>query len=84
VQPVAAEARGPAALDRRHDFELPKAQMAAVSRPVLRTSRTEDVGDLKRRSSHARWAAQPPKRLRRRFAMSLSVSYRGVSDRAGF
>jgi hypothetical protein len=40
--------------------------MATVGRPVLRSPGTEDVGDLKMRSSHARSAAQPPQRLRRR------------------
>lgn len=56
---MATELSGSAALDRRHDFQLPEAQVAAVSRPVLRASRTEDVGDLKMRSTHARSAAQP-------------------------
>ncbi|MBA7558884.1 hypothetical protein ES708_00494 [subsurface metagenome] len=45
---VAAERGGAAVLDRRHDLELPQAQVAGLGRPVGRPSSAEDVGDLDR------------------------------------
>jgi hypothetical protein len=62
---MAAEFRCSAAFDRRHHFQLPEAQMALVSHPVLSAPGTEDVGDLKRRSSHAEGTASPLARCSR-------------------
>jgi hypothetical protein len=46
AQPVTAELSRPAAFDRRHDLQLPKAQMAPPGLPEGRPVSTEDVGDL--------------------------------------
>ncbi len=45
---VAAERRGAAGLDRRHDLELGQAHVAGVGRPPGRAVQAEDVGDLQR------------------------------------
>ena len=43
---MTAEGRGAALLDRRHDFELMKAQVPGVGGPICRAGSTENVGDL--------------------------------------
>src|SRR5260221_1014375 len=46
----AAERRGAAGLDGRHHLQLGEADMPGMGCPPGRPSRTEDVGDLQRRS----------------------------------
>jgi len=43
---MAAERRGPALLDRRHDLELLKAEMPGMGGPIGSTRAAEDIGDL--------------------------------------
>lgn len=43
---MAAERRGAAMFDRRHDLELGQAQVPGMSSPVGRAGASEDVGDL--------------------------------------
>ena len=40
------EGCGAAMLDRRHDFELMKAQVSGMSGPIRGAGGTEDIGDL--------------------------------------
>ncbi len=50
---VSAERRGPAALDRRHDFQLSEADVASVGFAPRRPMGSKDVGDLQARPRHA-------------------------------
>ena len=43
---MTAEGRGAAAFDRRHDFQLLQAQMPGLSRPVIWTKVTKNIGDF--------------------------------------
>ena len=45
---VAAECRGAAVLDRRHDLELGKAQVTGLSGAIAGPFSSEDIGDLER------------------------------------
>jgi hypothetical protein len=45
---VAAERRRPAVLDRRHDFELGKAQVTGLGGTIAGSFSSEDIGDLER------------------------------------
>jgi len=45
--------------DRRHDLELPKAQMPGMGSTIGRTSAAEDVGDLEVRAHWLSRAAVP-------------------------
>jgi hypothetical protein len=53
---MTAQSRRAAMLDRRHDFELMKAQVSGMGGPISGAGGTEDVGDLER-SAHrlSRW-----------------------------
>ena len=50
---VSAERGGAAGLDRRHDLQLAKAQMAGVGDAKRRAMGAKDVGDLQQRPRHA-------------------------------
>jgi hypothetical protein len=50
---MAAKRRGPAGLDRRHDFQLAGADMAFVGFAPCRPMGAKDVGDLQARPRHA-------------------------------
>jgi len=50
---VSAERGGAASLDRRHDLQLAKADMACVGDAPRRAMGAKDVGDLQRRPRHA-------------------------------
>src|SRR3546814_13320423 len=43
---MAAERRGPALLDRRHDLELLEAEVPGMGGPIGGTSGAENIGDL--------------------------------------
>ena len=45
---MAAEGRGAAMLDRRHDLELMKAQVTGMGGPISGANSTENIGDLER------------------------------------
>lgn len=45
---MAAERRGPALLDRRHDLELLEAEVPGMGGPIGGTSAAENIGDLER------------------------------------
>ncbi len=45
---MAAERRGPALLDRRHDLELLEAEVPGMGGPIGGTSAAEYIGDLER------------------------------------
>jgi hypothetical protein len=45
---MTAQGCGAAMLDRRHDFELMKAQVSGMSGPISGAGCTEDIGDLER------------------------------------
>ena len=45
---MTAEGRGAALLDRRHDFELMKAQVSGMGGPISGAGGAEDIGDLER------------------------------------
>jgi hypothetical protein len=45
---MTAQGCGAAMLDRRHDFELMKAQVSGMSGPISGAGGTEDIGDLER------------------------------------
>jgi hypothetical protein len=45
---MTAEGRGAAMLDRRHDFELMKAQVSGMGGPISGAGGAEDIGDLER------------------------------------
>jgi hypothetical protein len=49
---MAAERRGPAALDRRHDFQLAKAHMPCIGQTPSGTVVAEDVRDLQSWRGH--------------------------------
>jgi len=49
---VTAQRSGAAMLDRRHDLELMKAQVAGMGGPIGRAGSAEDIGDLER-GAHA-------------------------------
>jgi hypothetical protein len=64
---VTAQCGGAAVLDRRHDLELTKAEMADMARPVGGAGDAEDVGDLERDAHRLNRAAMP-------FALGLPSS----------
>ena len=50
---MAAERRGPAGLDRRHDLQLAEAHVTGVGLAPRRAMGAKDVGDLEGRPRHA-------------------------------
>jgi hypothetical protein len=54
---MAAECRGPAGLNRRHDLQLGEAQMPCLNGAVVRSCGPEDIGDLQRGGLHDASAA---------------------------
>jgi hypothetical protein len=51
---MAAEGRRAAALDRRHDLQLAKAQVAGVGLAPRRSVVAKDIRDLQSRANHVR------------------------------
>jgi hypothetical protein len=59
---MTAEGRGATMLDRRHDFELMKAQVPGMGGPISGAGGTEDIGDLKRGAHRLRRRGAPDRR----------------------
>jgi hypothetical protein len=56
---MAAERRGPAALDRRHHFQLAKAHMPCIGQTLSGTVVAEDVRDIQSWAGHETGATSP-------------------------
>jgi hypothetical protein len=59
---MTAQSSRAAMLDRRHDFELMKAQVPGMGGPISGAGGTEDIGDLERGAHRLRRRGAPDRR----------------------